>query len=135
MKNNKTIDAEFFYGASPEIFLRAGELRKKMTLAEKLLWEELHAKRFLGLTFRRQHPINQFIADFYCHKIKLVIEIDGSIHEIEDFKEKDKGRDDEFENYGIKTLRFTNNDIINNMPEVLRSLKSICETLIQETTN
>jgi very-short-patch-repair endonuclease len=83
MKRNRTIDAEFFYGATPEIFLRAAELRRNMTNAEKLLWQELRSKKILNLTFRRQHPVNMFIADFYCHKARLVIEIDGSIHEIE----------------------------------------------------
>ena len=127
MRRNKTIDAEFFYGAKPEIFLRAGELSKNMTEAEKVLWKELSNKKLLGLVFRRQHPVNQFIADFYCHKIRLVIEIDGSFHNIETIKERDKGRDDEFDNLGIKTIRFTNNDVLSKLTFVLDSIKSICE--------
>jgi hypothetical protein len=67
MKKNPVIDAEFFYGATPEIFLRASQLRQNMTATEKLLWTELRARK-TGFTFRRQHPINLFIADFYCHK-------------------------------------------------------------------
>jgi very-short-patch-repair endonuclease len=126
MKRNRTIDAEFFYGATPEIFLRAAELRRNMTNAEKLLWQELRSKKILNLTFRRQHPVNMFIADFYCHKARLVIEIDGSIHEIEGSREKDKGREDEFEKFGIKTIRFTNDEIYESMARVIEDIKEEC---------
>lgn len=115
MKRNRIIDAEFFYGATPEIFFRAAQLRINMTRAEKMLWGKLRKKQISGLTFRRQHPINQFIADFYCHKLKLVIEVDGSIHELEYTKIHDKGRDDEFEKFGITTLRFKNEEVIENI--------------------
>jgi len=126
MKRNRTIDAEFFYGATPEIFLRAAELRRNMTRAEKLLWQGLRSKKILNLTFRRQHPVNMFIADFYCHKARLVIEIDGSIHEIEGSREKDKGREDEFEKFGIKTIRFTNDEIYESMDRVIEDIKEEC---------
>lgn len=126
MKRNRTIDAEFFYGATPEIFLRAAELRRNMTNAEKLLWQELRSKKILNLTFRRQHPVNMFIADYYCHKARLVIEIDGSIHEIEGSREKDKGREEEFEKFGIKTIRFTNDEIYESMARVIEDIKEEC---------
>jgi len=131
MKRNITIDAEFFYGATPEIFFRAAQLRKKMTGAEKLLWERLRRKQLLGLTFRRQHPIYQFIADFYCHKIKLVIEIDGSIHDIEDIRLHDKGREDEFEKFGITTMRFINEEVTENINTVIEKIKTICESKLK----
>ena len=127
MKRNRTIDAEFFYGATPEIFLRAAELRRNMTRAEKLLWQGLRSKKILNLTFRRQHPVNMFIADFYCHKARLVIEIDGSIHEVEGSREKDKGREDEFEKFGIKTIRFTNNEIFESLCRVIEDIKKECK--------
>jgi len=127
MKRNKVIDAEFFYGATPEIFLRAAELRRNMTIAEKILWQELRSKKILNLTFRRQHPVNMFIADFYCHKARLVIEIDGSIHEVEGSREKDKGREDEFEKFGIKTIRFTNNEIFESLCRVIEDIKKECK--------
>jgi len=126
MKRNRVIDAEFFYGATPEIFLRAAELRRNMTKAEKLLWQELKSKKILGLTFRRQHPVNMFIADFYCHKARLVIEIDGSIHEVDGNKEKDQGREDEFEKFGITTIRFTNNEIYQVLDKVLEEIETRC---------
>ncbi len=128
MKRNRIIDAEFFYGATPEIFLRAAELRRNMTNAEKFLWEELRNKKLAGLTFRRQHPINQFIADFYCHKAKLVIEIDGSMHDIDEYKIKDKGREDEFEKFGITTIRFKNEEVFQNLDNVIEIIRSECES-------
>ena len=127
MRRNRVIDAEFYYGATPEILLRAAELRKNMTYAEKLLWEELRNKKILGLTFRRQHPINMFIADFYCHKTKLAIEIDGSIHNIAGNKEKDLGRENEFERFGIITIRFTNKEVIQNLRKVVEEIVSRCK--------
>ncbi len=125
MKKNPVIDAEFFYGATPEIFLRASQLRQNMTAAEKTLLTELKARK-IGFTFRRQHPINLFITDFYCHKAKLAIEIDGSIHDIESIKIKDEGRKDEFEKYGIKTIRFTNEEVIKNVKGIANKIKELC---------
>ncbi|MCS4434570.1 endonuclease domain-containing protein [Aquiflexum gelatinilyticum] len=68
-----------FYGASPEIFRRARELRKNTTPSENSLWTLLRKKQFEGYKFRRQHPVNKFIADFYCHELRLIIELDGGI--------------------------------------------------------
>ncbi len=70
-----------FYNAPPIIFARAKALRQQMTNAEKRVWEMLRGKKILGLKFRSQHPMYFFIADFYCHQLKLVIEIDGGIHQ------------------------------------------------------
>ena len=75
-----TTERQMFYGATPLIFERANQLRKHQTESEKLLWEILKNKRMLGLRFKRQHPIDKYIADFYCHSLKLVIEVDGKIH-------------------------------------------------------
>ena len=127
MKRNRVIDAEFFYGATPEIFLRAAELRRNMTFAEKLLWGEINCKKILGLTFRRQHPVNMFIADFYCHKARLVIEIDGSIHDLEDYNLHDKGREDEFEKFGLTTIRFKNEEVIKDINMVIYKIESVCK--------
>ena len=69
-----------FYGAAPIIHKQARELRKRQTKAEKVLWDFLTNHK-LQVKFRRQHPIGQFIADFYCHNLKLVIEADGEIHQ------------------------------------------------------
>lgn len=68
-----------FFGANKIIFNNARELRNKETDAEKLLWGYLNGNQ-LGCRFRRQHPISNYIADFYCHQHKLVVELDGEIH-------------------------------------------------------
>lgn len=69
-----------FFGAKPVTFERANLLRKIMTPAEKKLWQFLKNRQLNGLRFRRQHPISIFIADFYCHSAKLIVELDGEIH-------------------------------------------------------
>src|SRR5258706_11729199 len=97
-----------FFGASPEIFRRAEELRNRMTPAEQMLWDELKGKKLNGLKFLRQHPLNNFIADFYCHQKKLVIELDGSVHAKDDQPEYDRGRTEELTAFGIKVIRFRN---------------------------
>ena len=81
-----------FYGAGPIIFQRAEELRNKMTAAEKIIWDAIHINEW-HLKFRRQHPISDYIADFYCHEIKLVIEIDGDIHDDDEVKQMDETRE------------------------------------------
>lgn len=125
MKYNRVIDSEFFYGATPEILLRAAQLRKNMTKAEQALWSELRSKK-TGFTFRRQHPVNLFIADFYCHKAKLAVEVDGSIHDIEDIRARDSGREDEFAKYGILTIRFTNEEIFSDVIGVIKRIRDVC---------
>ena len=85
----KTIEASFFYGAPSEIFMLAKELRKNSTKAEQELWKYLKNKQINGFYFRRQHPIHRFIADFFCYKAKLVIELDGRVHEEITVKESD----------------------------------------------
>jgi len=116
----RTIERSMFYNASPAIFSKAEELRKNMTEAELILWNKLNKKQ-LGFRFKSQHPIEHFIADFYCHKAKLVVEIDGKIHEKQ--KEYDLGRESEIEKYGITIIRFTNDEIINNIDSVLEKIK------------
>jgi very-short-patch-repair endonuclease len=76
----KSKEREMYFGAKPELFKRALEMRKKPTEAEKILWKHIRTFRSEGYIFRRQHPIDIFIADFYCPKLKLVIEVDGEIH-------------------------------------------------------
>lgn len=107
-----------FYGASPAIFERAKRLRLCMTPSELKLWEEVRNNK-LGVRFKAQHPIKNFIADFYCHKAKLVVELDGGIHLIESVKEHDGGRTYELEQLGIKVIRFTNYEVENNLVGVL----------------
>lgn len=80
------------YGTPQEIFQIAERLRRDMTEAEKRIWERV-CKNQLGVRIRRQHPIWKFIADFYCHELKLVIEVDGKIHVQPENKADDISRD------------------------------------------
>ena len=114
----------YHYGAKPEIFDLAQQLRKKMTEAEKKLWKMLRNRRFEGLKFRRQHPINRFVVDFYCHQKLLVVEVDGGIHNDVDVKERDEGREEELKNLGLTIIRFTNEEVLTNVYKVLEELKT-----------
>jgi len=99
-----------FLNAPVSIFKRAEELRKNMTPTEIILWYYLKEKPH-GHKFRRQHPISTYIADFYCHSLKLIIEVDGGIHLIEANSLYDIDRQKNLENSGISFLRFTNNEV------------------------
>jgi very-short-patch-repair endonuclease len=114
-----------FYGATKAIFLRAAELRNNMTVAEKILWCELRKKDTFKVRFKRQHPVDIFVVDFYCHKCKLAIEIDGDIHLREEVKEYDDGRSHDIEKLGIRILRFTNNEVLENIEMVKKRI--LCE--------
>jgi very-short-patch-repair endonuclease len=111
-----------FYGAKSNIFLKAYELRRNMTFAEKLLWEELKNRSIFKVRFKRQHPIDIFIVDFYCHKLKLAIEVDGEIHLEKEIKDYDDGRTYDLEKLGLKILRFTNNQIIDDLETVRNNI-------------
>lgn len=117
-----TYSENLFYGASPEIHRRARELRKQMTPAEKFLWAFLKGKSLGGYKFRRQHPIKSYIVDFYCHEIKLVIELDGSIHDHFDNPEYDLGRTFELEEFGLKVIRFRNEEVLDSIGMVLKHI-------------
>jgi very-short-patch-repair endonuclease len=100
---------------------RARKMRSRMTPAEELLWEELRAKRLEGFHFRRQQVIEGFIVDFYCHQARLVIEVDGGIHQ--QTMEYDKERDFLLKTKGLLVLRIENNEIVNNLSDVLERIR------------
>ena len=97
-------------------------LRKNMTDSEKLLWEKLRSRRCQGIKFRRQVPLLWFIVDFICMERRLIIEIDGSIHEKQ--KEYDEERERELEKLGYRILRFTNDDVCHSINDVLTKIIS-----------
>ncbi len=113
----------FYFGASEEIIRRARELRKRMTISEEKIWKVLRNSQFQNLKFRRQHPIGRFIVDFYCHDLKLVVEIDGSIHETEIQRERDENRTFMIEELGLKVIRFENQLVMNDISKVLLEIK------------
>jgi cyclase len=120
--------SNMFYGAIKPIFERAEELRKNPTYEEKLLWRFLKVNQ-LGVRFKRQHPIWLYIADFYCHEIKLVIEVDGSIHNVKEIMEHDVIREEEIVSLGIKVIRFTNNEIRTQIENVIDKIESIIKEI------
>ena len=100
--------------------------RKNMnnqTLAEKIIWNKLLKGKKLGYIFHRQKPINRFIVDFYCSKLNLVVEIDGEIHKNK--IEYDQERDAFLKQIGIQTIRFTNENVLNDFGKVKRTLFSL----------
>jgi very-short-patch-repair endonuclease len=100
----------------------------KPTPAEKELWKQLKNRQLLDFIFRRQHCIGQFIVDFYCYKAKLVVEIDGEIHQYK--PEEDKIRQEYLESLKLKVLRFSNNEVFLNTPKVIAKLKDYLSSTI-----
>ena len=105
------------------------ELRQESTEAEKLLWEELRNRKLIGLKFRRQHPLDKFIVDFYCNEKKLVVELDGSVHDEKINKEYDEARTAMLVGLNIIVLRFKNEDVINNLKGVLKKISDAADML------
>ena len=104
---------------------RAKELRQTMTLAEQRLWQQLRANRLDDRHFRRQQIIAGFIVDFYCHQAGLVIEVDGPIHEAQ--READAEREAILRARGLKILRFTNQQVMNDMVNVLQEIRRVLD--------
>jgi very-short-patch-repair endonuclease len=125
MPMNKSNNFEsMHYGADAFSFRNAERLRNSMTEAEIVLWNELKNNKFMGLKFRRQHPIDRFVVDFYCHKYLLVIEVDGGIHLSKEVKENDINRELELKNRGLNIVRVTNEDVLNTLPQVLAKIEN-----------
>ena len=119
----RVIERHMFYGAKKNIFLKAIELRRNMTEAEEKLWQKLKDRNIFEARWKRQHPIDIFIADFYCHRYKIIVEVDGEIHMDSDVAQRDDGRTYELENMGITILRFTNKEIFENIEAVTEAIK------------
>ena len=121
-----------FYGADSKTFETARRLRKNATLEEKVLWSRLKNNKVLGVKFRQQHPVRFYIVDFYCHELKLAIEVDGEIHFDIENSEYDKRRTAELENLGITVLRFSNHEVLFNLDLTLEKIQLIIAKLRTE---
>jgi very-short-patch-repair endonuclease len=106
----------------------AHEKRLKPTEAEKALWKHLRMHQLHGLSFRSQHCVGQFIVDFYCKKAKLVIEVDGEIHQYQ--AEEDRLRQEYIESFGLKVLRFSNEMVLNNITDAMNQIKDYLSGII-----
>ena len=117
-----------FINYNKKLVSRARELRKNRTRAEIVFWNEiLKNKQIVGYKFTQQKPLGDFIADFYCAKLLLIIEIDGEIHN--KMKNKDNERSEIlFYKYGIKVIRYKNDDILNNVDKIISDLKNEIES-------
>jgi len=107
---------------NPKLKVIARELRKNPTFSEKILWNAIRRKQ-LGCEFHRQVPINEFIVDFYCHELRLAIEIDGISHESEEAKINDADRQKKIENYGVSFLRFDDEFVKENPDKVFSEIE------------
>jgi very-short-patch-repair endonuclease len=99
----------------------ARQMRRESTPAEDALWQQLRRKNMGSYKFRRQHPIDRFIVDFFCREAHLVVEVDGAIHEYT--AEEDALRTEFLESRGLQVIRFTNDEVLQNMDGVLQSIR------------
>lgn len=113
---------------------RRQNLRNNMTEPEKRLWQILRNKQ-MGVKFRRQHGIGYYIADFYCPELKIVIEVDGASHFLEDAKAYDKIREDFMLSLGIITIRIQNNDVMKNIENVQEYIKHQIDLILERKDN
>ena len=118
-----------FYESSAIIFANAKKLRNEPTQSEIIFWNLLKLY-FPGFRFKRQHPISDYIADFYCHKLKLVIEIDGTVHNSLEAKNNDKVRDEFMQSLNLKVLRFSNDDVCKHSETVMKKLEIEIESIM-----
>ena len=104
-------------GVSPLVQQAAKDLRQRETRAEEVLWQALRGQKLDGLKFRRQYPLGQFVLDFCCPACRLVVELDGSVH---DGREReDAARTEHLAAYGYRVIRFRNDQVFTALPDVL----------------
>jgi len=113
--------------ATGKLYQYGRELRQSATKAEKILWEYLRNRRLEGLKFRRQHPLDNFIVDFYCHEKSIAVEIDGRIHDLKENAEYDRMRTYLLKGSGIKVIRFRNKEIELSIEMVLSKIRIACQ--------
>lgn len=114
----------------PEVRFYARELRHTLTNAELSVWKRIRSRQLAGYKFRRQEPLEKFIVDFYCAQAKLAIEIDGDTHG--DQAEYDQSRTEWLEANGIRVIRFTNQEVYENLNAVLEKIAQTIEQVFQE---
>lgn len=107
--------------------IAARELRQVETETEKIMWESLRGKRLNGLKFRRQHPYEHYILDFFCVEHQLVVELDGSVHDVVDQAAYDEERTKFLNEHGLRVIRFRNE-------EIKKNLASVLQRIVKETT-
>jgi len=107
----------------------ARELRQVETETEKLLWNALRGKRLNGLKFRRQHPYEHYVLDFFCVEHQLIVELDGSVHDVLDQAAYDEDRTSFLNEHGLRVIRFRNEEVKKSLPNVLQTIIEITSHL------
>lgn len=107
-------------------------LRKNQTYTEKIVWMYLRNRQMDRYKFRRQYSVDKFVIDFYCPKLKLAIEIDGSVHDEPGQKEYDIKRQEHIETFGIKFLRLTNEEIDGNPNKAFLKIENFIKELVSK---
>ncbi|MEZ7505836.1 endonuclease domain-containing protein [Flavobacterium sp. Arc2] len=127
MKKNPLLSDTMWKSTSEIIFSNAKKLRENPTQAEELMWLSLRNNQLEGCKFRRQHPLLNYVADFYCHQLKLVVEIDGEYHQTVEQKKLDKERTVTIEFQGLDIIRFTNDEVLTDINTVLNKIKKFIQ--------
>ena len=112
---------------NPKLKELARKLRKTSTRSEIKLWQHLERKKMMGYDFHRQKPIDSFIVDIFCNKLKLTIELDGYTHTFEEVSDKDKVKEETLRKLGITILRFCDEDVMKNTEGVLPVIRCFIE--------
>ena len=108
---------------NPKLKALAAQLRSRGTKSEILLWNQLKGGQLNGLRFIRQKPIGDFIVDFYCKEVGLVIELDGLSHQCNEVMDLDERKQSYLESIGLKVIRFEDEDVIRDLPNVMRVIE------------
>ena len=108
---------------NPKLKALAAQLRSRGTKSEILLWNQLKGGQLNGLRFIRQKPIGDFIVDFYCKEVGLVIELDGLSHQCNEVMDLDERKKSYLESIGLKVIRFEDEDVIRDLPNVMRVIE------------
>lgn len=119
---------------NPKLKELARKLRTKSTKSEITLWQELKGKRIHGYDFHRQKPLLNYIADFYCYELKLVIELDVYTHQFKEVQIKDEQKQAELERLGLTVMRFQDLEIFNDMNNVLRVIEGYIKKFEENTS-
>ena len=119
-------DNDMFFGATSIIFQLAQHLRHNPTNSETVLWNRLKQKQ-LGVKFRRQHPVGEFIVDFYSHENRLIIELDGGIHNTQENRELDALRESKLKSLGLKIIRIKNEELEDDVGLVLDRIRNMLD--------
>ncbi len=113
---------------NPKLKELARQLRNNATKSEITLWQKLKRKQIKGYDFHRQKPLLDYIVDFYCYELQLVIEVDGYSHQLDEVKKKDKLKESALSKVGLRVLRFSDQQVLNDLDNVLREIENYINT-------